>query len=120
MNETQKSHPTPMDADRDKKRKESEQYIDVGGIEEERAEPASEEEEAEAKKWMKSVMKELKERTDDVSDFERSMTTVQVEMKEVKVNMNKVAEALTKISDDNHTKRSEIRRTHHQDQRRIA
>ena len=31
---------------------------------------------------MKSVMKELKERTDDVSDFERLMTTVQLEMKE--------------------------------------
>ena len=48
-------------------------------------------------------MKELKERTDDVSEFERSMTTVQLEMKEVKVNMNKVAEALSRISDDNHT-----------------
>ena len=53
---------------------------------------------------MKSMMKELMERTDDVSDFERSMTAVQLEMKEVKVNMNKVAEALSKISDDNHTR----------------
>ena len=50
------------------------------------------------------MMKELKERTDDVSDFEHSMTTVQLEMKEVKVNMNKVAEVLSKISDDNHTR----------------
>ena len=32
------------------------------------------------------------------------MTTVQLEMKEVKVNMNKVAEALSKISDDNNTR----------------
>ena len=38
---------------------------------------------------MTSMMKELKERTDDVSEFERSMTTVQLEMKEVKVNMKK-------------------------------
>ena len=53
---------------------------------------------------MTSMMKELKERTDDVSEFERSMTTVQLEMKEVKVNMNKVAEALSRISDDNHTR----------------
>ena len=50
------------------------------------------------------MMKELKERTDDVSEFERSMTTVQLEMKEVKVNTNKVAEALSRISDDNHTR----------------
>ena len=49
-------------------------------------------------------MKELKERTDDVTDFEQSMTTVQLEMKDVKVNVNKVAEALSKISDDNHTR----------------
>ena len=78
--------------------------MDVGGLEEERPEPASEEEEDTAKKWMKSVMKELKERKDDVSDFERSMTTVQLEMKEVKVNMKKVAEAFSKITDDNHTR----------------
>ena len=53
---------------------------------------------------MTSMMKELKERTEDVSEFERSMTTVQLEMKEVKVNMNKVAEALSRISEDNHTR----------------
>ena len=44
------------------------------------------------------------ERTDDMSEFERSMTTVQLDMKEVKINMNKVAEALSTISDDNHTR----------------
>ena len=48
-------------------------------------------------------MKGLKERTDDVSDFERSMTSVQLEMKEVKVNMNRVAEALSKITNVNRT-----------------
>ena len=78
--------------------------MDVGGLEEERPEPATEVEEDTAKKWMKSVMKELKERRDDVSDFERSMTTGQLEMKEVNVNMKKVAEALSKITDDNHTR----------------
>ena len=50
------------------------------------------------------MMKDFKERTDDVSDFERSMTTVQLEMKDVKDNMNKVAEAISKLSDDNHTR----------------
>ena len=49
-------------------------------------------------------MKELKERTDDMSEFERSMTNVQLDMKDVKVHMNKVAEALSKISDDNNTR----------------
>ena len=41
--------PTPMDADRDKKRKESEPYIDVSGLEDEKPEPASEEEAVAAK-----------------------------------------------------------------------
>ena len=40
---------TLMDVNRDKKSKESEPYIDVGGLEEERPEPASEEEEVTAK-----------------------------------------------------------------------
>ena len=46
-------------------------------------------------------MKELKERTDDMSEFERSMTKVKWDMNDVKENLTKVAEALTKISDDN-------------------
>ena len=53
--------PAPMDAERDKKRKESEPYIDVTGLEEEKLESAaSEEETATTKKWMNSVMKDLK------------------------------------------------------------
>ena len=56
-----------------KKRKESEPYIEVSGLEDEKSQPAPEEEAVAAKKWMKSMMKELKERTDDVSEFERSM-----------------------------------------------
>ena len=96
--------PAPMRTDREKKRKESEPYIDVRGLEEEKPEPTVEGEAVKDKVWIKNMMKELKERTDDVSDSERSMTTVQLEMKEVKVNMNKVAEAISKMSDDNHTR----------------
>ena len=47
---------------------------------------------------------EMKERTDDISEFERSMTGVQLEMNEVKVNMNKVADALSKMTDESQTR----------------
>ena len=77
--------PTPMRTEREKKRKESEPYIDVSGLEEEKLESAtSEEETVTTKKWMTSMMKEMKERTDDMSEFERSMTGVKFEMNEVK------------------------------------
>ena len=60
-----------------KKRKESEPYIDVSALEEEKPETAlSEEETVATKKWMTNMMKELKERMDDLSEFERSMTNV--------------------------------------------
>ena len=49
-------------------------------------------------------MKELKERSDDMSEFERTMTNVQLEMKDVKEHMSKVNEAPSKISDDNNTR----------------
>ena len=45
-------------------------------------------------------MRELKERTEDMSELERSMTKVHFDMNHGKENLNKVAEALTKISDD--------------------
>ena len=56
------------------------------------------------KKWMSDTMKELKERTDDMSEFERTMTNVQLDMKDVKEHMKKVNEVLSKISDDNNTR----------------
>ena len=94
---------TPM-VDWEKKRKESEPYIDVSGLENEKSQAVLEEEAVPTKKWMSDTMKELKKRTGDVSEFERTMTNVQLDMKDVKVNMNKVNEALSKISDDNHTR----------------
>ena len=56
------------------------------------------------KNGCQDTMKELKERTDDMSEFERTMTNVQLDMKDVKDHMNKVTEALSKISDDNNTR----------------
>ena len=47
---------------------------------------------------------DLKERTDDMSEFERTMTNLKLDMKDVKEHMNKVTEALSKISDDNNTR----------------
>ena len=95
--------PTPV-VDREKKRKESEPYIDVSGLENEKSQAVLEEEAVPTKKWMSDTMKELKERTDDMSELERTMTNVQLDMKDVKEHMSKVNEALSKISEDNNTR----------------
>ena len=49
-------------------------------------------------------MKDLQNRSDDMSELEQSMTTVKFNMNEVKENLTKVAESLTKISDDNNAR----------------
>ena len=59
------------------------------------------EEIATTKKWMSEAIRDRKERSDDMSDLERSMTIVKWDMNDVKENLTKVAAALTKISDDN-------------------
>ena len=90
--------PTPMNVERKTKRKASEPYNDVSGLEDEKFESAaSEEETVTTKQWMKSMMKEIKDRTDDISEFEKTMTGMKFEMKEVKVNMNKMSDAFSKI-----------------------
>ena len=56
--------PTSMSVERETKRKASEPYIDVCGLEEEKFESAaSEEETVTTKQWMKSMMREIKKRT---------------------------------------------------------
>ena len=92
--------PRPMDTER-QKRKESEPYIDVGGFEGEKPQTDPDEEIAATKKWMSEAMKDLQNRSDDMSDLEQSMTKVKFDMNEVKENLTKVAESLTKISEDN-------------------
>ena len=47
---------------------------------------ASEEETVTTKQWMKNMMKEIKDRTDDISEFEKTMTGMKFEMAEVKIN----------------------------------
>ena len=49
---------------------------------------------------MKSMIKEIKDRTDDISEFEKTMNRMKFEMAEVKVNMNKMSDALSKIVDE--------------------
>ena len=46
------------------------------------------------------MMREIQDRTDDISDFDKTMTGMKFEMEEVKVNMNKMADAISKIVDE--------------------
>ena len=96
--------PTPMNTERDKKRKEFEPYIDTSGLENAKSQTESDEEMVRTKKWMTEAMRELKERTDDVSEVEQSMTKVQLDMETMKENLSKVGEAITRISEDNNTR----------------
>ena len=49
-------------------------------------------------------MKQLKGRTDDVSEVEQSLTKVKLDMESMNDNLSKVAEASTKMTDDNNTR----------------
>ena len=90
-----------MNVERETKRKASEPYIDVSGLEEEKFESAaSEEETVKKKQWMKSMMKEIKDCTDDITEFEKTMAGIKFEMTEVKVSMNKMSDAFSKIVDE--------------------
>ena len=93
--------PTSLNVERETKRKASEPYIDVSGLEEEKFESAASEEETMIKnQWMKSMMKEIKDCTDDISEFEKTMTGMKFEMTKVKVSMNKMSDAFSKILDE--------------------
>ena len=47
------------------------------------------------------MMKDIKKnRTVDLQEFEKTMTGVKLEMEEVKANMNKMSEALSKVVDE--------------------
>ena len=96
--------PKPMDTEREKKRKESEPCIDVGDLEDENLGRNLEEEPTDAKKWMEETMKDLKQRSDEMSDLERSMSTMQWEMGSVRENLDKITSSLEKL-----TERSETR-----------
>ena len=93
-----------MDTERDNKRRESESYIDVGGLEGEKPQEDPDEEIAAIKKWMSEAMRDLKDRSDDMSELEQTITKVKFDMNDVKENLTKVAESLTKISDDNNAR----------------
>ena len=64
--------PTSMNVERETKRKASEPYNEVSGPEEEKFEStASEEEAVTTKQWMKSMMREIQDRTDDFQNSKR-------------------------------------------------
>ena len=91
--------PRPMDTEREKKRKESEPCIDVSGIEDENLVTNPEDESTEARKWMRGTMKDLRQRTDDVSELERSVSTMQWNMTEVKNTLKTVTSSLDKMTE---------------------
>ena len=58
--------------------------------------------------WMSETMKDLRQRTDEVSDLKRSMSTMQWNMGEVKDTLNKVTSSLAKIKEGNETRDKKI------------
>ena len=91
--------PKPMDTEREKKRKESEPCIDVSSLEDENPVTNPDDESTEAKKWMRETMKDLRQRTDDVSELERSVSTMQWDMTEVKNTLKTVTSSLGKMTE---------------------
>ena len=85
--------PKPMETERDKKRKESEPCIDVSSLDEGTVVDNQEDEPIETRKWMREAMKDLRQRTDDVSDLERSVNNMQWNMTEVKNTLKSFTEA---------------------------
>ena len=49
-------------------------------------------------------MKQLKERTDDVSEVEQSLTKVKMDMANMNDNLSKVTNAITKMAEDNNAR----------------
>ena len=74
--------PKPMETERDK-RKESEPCIDVSSLDDGTLMDNQEEDPIETRKWMKEAMKDLRQRTNDVSELERSVNSMQWNMTEV-------------------------------------
>ena len=97
-----------METERDKKRKESEPCIDVSGLEEENPVANHEEEPTETRKWMRETMKDLRQRTDDVSDLERSVSTMQWDMTEVKNTLRTFAGSLDRITEAQTTRDKQL------------
>ena len=58
--------------------------------------------------WMSETMKDLRQRTDEVSDLERSMSTMPWNMGEVNDTLNKVTSSLAKITEGNETRDKKI------------
>ena len=88
--------------ERDKKRKESETYIDTSGLENAKLQTESYEEMVTAKKWMTEAMQQLKDRTDDVSEVEQFLSQ-EMDMESMNGKLSKVADAITKMSEDNNS-----------------
>ena len=94
--------PRPVDTERDKKRKEWEPCIGVGDcLEEENAQTHLDIDPSDNARWMEDTLKKLKDRTDDVSELETSMSGVQWEMTEVEKKLETVSNSLLQLSEGN-------------------
>ena len=92
--------PRTMDTERDKKRKESEPCIEVGGsLEDENAQTHLDIDASDNARWIEDAMKRLKDRRDDVSELETNMSGVQWQMTEVEKRLETVSDSLIKLTE---------------------
>ena len=97
--------PTSMKVERETKRKASEPWTDVSCPEEEKsASAASEEEMTPNMQWIRGTMKEIKDRTDDISQIEHSMTAMSFEMEGLKTTVVKMSDAFSTIMDESQSR----------------
>ena len=73
----------------------------MGGLEDENPQVNLDEEPADTKKWMADTIRDLKVRSDEVSDLERSVSSMQWEMGEVKGALTRVNDSLVKMTEGN-------------------
>ena len=93
--------PASKKEEREAKRKASEPQFDVSCLEEDSSVPAaSEEEMGPMMQWMKRTMKEIKDRKDDISEFEKTMTRMKFEMIGFKTIMSNMFDVFIKIVDE--------------------
>ena len=71
----------------------------MSGLEDENPISNPEDEPTEARKWMRETMKDLRQRTDDVSELEGSVHTMQWDMTEVKDTLKSFTSTLDRMTE---------------------
>ena len=118
--ETQESQSKTDEHRKRKKRKGSEPCVEVEGLEDENPLVNPDEEPADTKRWMTDTLRDLKQRTDEVSDLVGSVSRMQLDMGEVKGEL-KQSQRFTGTDDGGKwSARSETRRIDQKPIRRIS